>query len=298
MSPLSNRVKEIDIVAGDHVYSWRALFSYAHHGIYVGDGVVINFTAPPGKLTDSIDDHFASGSIPGVSSSSSTRGAKTCPNCHPRCGKKSEGGVIVSCLNCFKDKGSLYRYEYGVSKTALQWHIRGGTCTTAESDPASEVIHRANYLFENGGFGNYNLIKNNCEDFARYCKTGLLVMDEEALGRSGQIADLVRVKIFTKKMKAKFFSNTEESEKKCRRKHGMGRYAADIGVRRDVKKVPVEDLDNFHRRLVAATYSTQGGENDLQVDENDPQDDDNSTQDDENDLQDDDNDLQDDDNST
>ncbi|KAI8546149.1 hypothetical protein RHMOL_Rhmol07G0094900 [Rhododendron molle] len=280
MSPLSNRVKEEDLVAGDHVYSWRDFFFYAHHGIYVGDGVVINFTAPPGKLTASIDDHFASGSIPGVSSLSSTRGGKTCPN--PRCGKKPGVGVVVSCLNCFQDKGSLYCYKYGVSKIAFQCHIRGGTCTTAKSDPASVVIHRANYLFEKGGFGNYNLIKNNCEDFALYCKTGLLTIDDK--GRSGQIADLARVKMLPKKMKAKFFSNTQESGKKCRRKHGVGRYAADIGVRRDVRKVPVEDLHNF-RRL---ENDIQDNDNSTQDDENDLQDDDNSTQDDENDLQDDD----------
>ncbi|KAG5539437.1 hypothetical protein RHGRI_019842 [Rhododendron griersonianum] len=198
MSPFSNRVKNSDdLVAGDHIYSWRKLFSYAHHGIFVGEGMVIHFTS-----------------------------------------------------------GSLYRFEYGVTKIAFKLHLRGGTCTTAESDPKSEVLHRANYLLENGGFGKYNLFRNNCEDFALYCKTGLLTIDiDKASGRSGQIADLV--KMLPKKIKAKYFSHCV----------GLGRYGSDVGVRDDVIKVPVEDL--------VADNSTQDDENDHL------QDNDNATQDDE-----------------
>ncbi|KAF7115098.1 hypothetical protein RHSIM_RhsimUnG0064900 [Rhododendron simsii] len=110
-------------------------------------------------------------------------------------------GVAVSCLACFKRKGSLYRFEYGVTKFSFRLHIRG-------------AYPRWNY----------------CEDFALYCKTGLSTVDDK--GRSGQIADLVNM--LPKKIKAKYFS------------HCVGRYADDIGVRVDVIKVPVEDLDNFH----------------------------------------------------
>lgn len=244
MSPFSNRVKNSeDLVAGDHIYSWRKLFSYAHHGIFVGEGMVI---------------HFTSGSILGISSSSSTPGKKTCPYIHPRCGieQKPGSGVAVTCLACFERKGSLYRFEYGVTKIAFKLHLRGGTCTTAESDPKSEVLHRANYLLENGGFGKYNLFRNNCEDFALYCKTGLLTIDiDKASGRSGQIADLV--KMLPKKIKAKYFSHCV----------GLGRYGSDVGVRDDVIKVPVEDL--------VADNSTQDDENDHLQDK------DNATQDDE-----------------
>ncbi|KAF7115096.1 hypothetical protein RHSIM_RhsimUnG0065000 [Rhododendron simsii] len=60
------------------------------------------------------------------------------------------------------------------------------------------------------------------------------------------------------------------------------RYAADIGVRDDVIYVPVEDMDKFHRGLVAGN-STQDDENDLRND------DDSSHEDDENDLEDDEN---------
>ncbi|KAI3756327.1 hypothetical protein L1987_56147 [Smallanthus sonchifolius] len=55
------------------------------------------------------------------------------------------------------------------------------TCTTARSDPPEAVIHRATYLFENGYF-EYDLMKNNCEDFALYCKTGLWSEDKGKQG--------------------------------------------------------------------------------------------------------------------
>ncbi|KAH7863615.1 hypothetical protein Vadar_019906 [Vaccinium darrowii] len=54
--------------------------------------------------------------------------------------------------------------------------------------PASDVVQRANYLFENG-FGKYDLLRDNCEDFATYCRTGILIVGP---GRSGQIGSLAR----------------------------------------------------------------------------------------------------------
>ncbi|KAJ6723120.1 hypothetical protein OIU74_007668 [Salix koriyanagi] len=73
------------------------------------------------------------------------------------------------------------------------------------------------YLLQNG-FGNYDIFQNNCEDFAMYCKTGLLIMDRLGVGRSGQASSVI-------------------AGMYC-----MSRYATDIGVRSDVIKVAVEDL--------------------------------------------------------
>lgn len=252
MGLLSNQVKRSEIVAGDHIYSWRASFIYSHHGIYIDDSLVIHFTAPPGKLTDSTKDSFssssgpASSSFPGHSSSSSAPGGqqKTCPHQRQRCGSRKPGsGVAISCLDCFIKKGSLYRFEYGVTEKHFRFQLRGGTCTTAESDPQSSVVQRANYLFENG-FGIYHLFRNNCEDFAIYSKTGILTIDEKGPGRSGQIASLV--KMFPE-MGAKYFSTTKEAVKERIRKYGT-----DIGLRDDAIKVPVEDMDSFHRGLMPA----------------------------------------------
>jgi hypothetical protein len=91
----------------------------------------------------------------------------------------------LSCLDCFLSGGELCRFEYAVSCAQFLAQARGGTCTIASSDATEDVLHRAFYLLENG-FGPYNVFKNNCEDFAIYCKTGLLVTTKISLGGSGQ----------------------------------------------------------------------------------------------------------------
>lgn len=68
--------------------------------------------------------------------------------------------------------------------------LRGGTCTTARSDPPEEVIKRATYLLENG-YEEYDLMNKTGEDFALYCKTGLWSKDKQQEGRSSQ-ANMVR----------------------------------------------------------------------------------------------------------
>ncbi|KAI8546159.1 hypothetical protein RHMOL_Rhmol07G0095800 [Rhododendron molle] len=100
-----------------------------------------------------------------------------------------------------------------------------GTFTADQSDPASTVVRSANYLFENG-FGNFHLFKNNYEDFALYCKTGLLKIDNKGVvvGRSGQIANYPP-------------------------------WASKIGMK-NVIKVPVEEMDEFHRHLIAGLIPT------------------------------------------
>ncbi|PWA68621.1 endopeptidase, NLPC/P60 domain, LRAT-like domain protein [Artemisia annua] len=47
----------------------------------------------------------------------------------------------------------------------------------AESDPPEEVMHRTVYLYENG-YGKYDFMNDNCEDFALYCKTDLWSTDK------------------------------------------------------------------------------------------------------------------------
>ncbi|XP_057796806.1 protein LEAD-SENSITIVE 1-like [Salvia miltiorrhiza] len=82
-----------------------------------------------------------------------------------------DSGVIASCLDCFLKSGLLRRYKYGVSERRY-WLRRRGTCNTAESGPVEVVMERAESLLAKNGFGDYDLLKNNCEDFATFCKTG------------------------------------------------------------------------------------------------------------------------------
>ncbi|KAK6944117.1 LRAT domain [Dillenia turbinata] len=111
----------------------------------------------------------------------------------PTCGSppKNSNGVFCTCLDCFLWGGSLYLFEYAVSPARFLAKGRGGTCTLAASDPLPMVHHRAKLLLKTG-FGCYSLFKNNCEDFAVYCKTGLFIEDEAgSVGRSGQSATVI-----------------------------------------------------------------------------------------------------------
>ncbi|XP_058099613.1 protein LEAD-SENSITIVE 1-like [Magnolia sinica] len=151
------KIEREDLKPGDHIYAWRTLYIYAHHGIYIGDDEVIHFTEPNGKK--SVSGFVVESISPSM----------PCPKCGgPK--KKTYNGVTVSCLDCFLDGCELNRYEYSVS-WQLFWESRRGTCSVAESDPPEIVIKRATSCIEEG-FGEYNLARNNCEDFAFYCKTG------------------------------------------------------------------------------------------------------------------------------
>ncbi|KAG1360709.1 hypothetical protein COCNU_09G001720 [Cocos nucifera] len=233
MGFLSHKIERSEVKPGDHIYAWRALFTYSHHGIYVGGSKVVHFTRK--KDTSGTNSSNSSGLSSGVPS--------PCPT-FPDCGfQQPDSGVILSCLDCFLGNGSLHRFEYGVPPSVFLAKVRGGTCTTAESDPPETVISRAMFLLQNG-FGNYDLFENNCEDFALYCKTGLLSLDELGIGRSGQASSFIGVPLaalcstpFKLLVAGPVGMATVTAGMYC-----AGRYITDIGVRKDVVKVAVEDL--------------------------------------------------------
>uniref|UniRef100_A0A8R7QCR1 LRAT domain-containing protein n=1 Tax=Triticum urartu TaxID=4572 RepID=A0A8R7QCR1_TRIUA len=232
---LSNRVGREALAAGDHIYSWRTAYIYAHHGIYAGDGMVIHFTRAVGHEigTGTFLDKFL------FSSSPTTADGPPCEKCGHLIKPQ---GVIMSCLDCFLDGGSLYLFDYAVSPPFFLAKARGGTCTMALSDAAQLVVHRAKHLLNNG-FGMYSLFKNNCEDFAIYCKTELLVETAYSVGRSGQLASLTAAFSAVASSPLRFLTTSASglaivtSGMYC-----VGRYVSDMGVRRDVIKVPVERL--------------------------------------------------------
>ncbi|CAM0958821.1 unnamed protein product [Alopecurus aequalis] len=171
MGLISNRIKKETLKAGDHIYSWRGAWVYAHHGIYVSDDKVIHFNNERGQEVGtgtSIDVLLAS-SVP----ARSTTPCLVCSsNAQVTDGAMETNGVMSSCLSCFLAGGQLYRFEYAVSRALfLAKAVRGGTCSPATADPDEEVVRRANGLLSTG-FGCYNMVKNNCEHFAIYCKTG------------------------------------------------------------------------------------------------------------------------------
>lgn len=228
MGLLSNKVDRDELQVGDHIYSWRAYYSYAHHGIYIGDGKVVHFTRGQGQEmgTGTFLDNFLGSWAPPQSS-------RFCEECSAH--MRNSNGVVASCVDCFLNGRPLYRFEYGVDTATFFAKARGGTCTLAESDPVEEVLHRALYLLEKG-FGGYHIFRNNCEDFAMYCKTGLLMTDENGPGRSGQAATMMlgapvaAVLLYPASL-------VVGAGVYC-----LSRYAVDLGIRKDVIKVPVEDL--------------------------------------------------------
>ncbi|KAH7692380.1 Endopeptidase NLPC/P60 domain-containing protein [Dioscorea alata] len=235
MGLLSNKVERSEIKAGDHIYTWRAVYTYSHHGIYVGGSKVVHFTRK--KDASSNIDSFDS------SSNISSKAPSACPT-FPDCGfQRPNSGVILSCLDCFLGNGSLYLFQYGVTPSVFLAKVRGGTCSTAESDSPEMVIHRAMYLLQNG-FGNYDVFENNCEDFALYCKTGLLTLEELGRGRSGQTSSAIGIPlaaIISSPLKL-FLAGPVGVATVTAGMYCAGRYITDIGVRKDVIKVAVEDM--------------------------------------------------------
>ncbi|CAK9180768.1 unnamed protein product [Ilex paraguariensis] len=242
MGLLSNRVDRDSLKPGDHIYSWRSVYIYAHHGIYVGDNKVIHFTRRGQELRiGTVLDVL-------LVSSRSSRTHVPCSTCNPQ---DEDHGVVSSCLNCFLDGGILYRFEYAVNPTLFLAKARGGTCTLAISDPDDVVVHRANYLYTNG-FGCYNVFNNNCEDFAIYCKTGLLVLDQRTMGQSGQAVSIIGgplAAVLSTPLRL-VTNNVYGMAVTAVGVYCASRVAADIGMRSDVLKVSVEDLT---RRLATCT---------------------------------------------
>ncbi|CAN6564601.1 unnamed protein product [Malus baccata var. baccata] len=153
MGLFSNKVDKSQIKPGDHVYTYRALHTYSHHGICVEADRVIHYTRTQVEKKKLWMFWITK-----------------CKNCghHPDMAR----GVIKTCVNCFLDGHGLYRFEYGVSQAHFLLKFPG-TCTTGRSNSADKVIPRATELLnKEQGFGDYNLFENNCESFAIFCKTG------------------------------------------------------------------------------------------------------------------------------
>ncbi len=120
---------------GDHIYVYRVLHLYQHHGIYTGEeggGEVIH-----------VSGHKFS---------------------------KTSATVTSSSLSEFLDGGLLHLVSYNDPRTNFKIY---GTSHTSCSRPAEDVVRTAKELLSNPmSWGTYNLVHRNCETFAYYCKTG------------------------------------------------------------------------------------------------------------------------------
>ncbi|MFS7923644.1 putative LRAT domain-containing protein [Helianthus anomalus] len=160
-----------EIKPGDHIFVWRARFTYTHHGIYVGENKVIHLTTDQAKATSFFGLNLSSSGSFSSSSSNSTG----CEFSKPISGHSCGSGSCLCTLLLWIS--STRECEAMASLVFLR-----GTCTSAPSDPPQDVINRAICLLkQSNGSGNYNLLSNNCENFALYCKTGRMI-------RSGQVS--------------------------------------------------------------------------------------------------------------
>ncbi|GJN14530.1 hypothetical protein PR202_gb01370 [Eleusine coracana subsp. coracana] len=210
MGLLSNRIGKESLKAGDHIYSWRAAWVYAHHGIYMGDDTVIHFTRGRGQEvgTGTFLDLILVSSAP----KRSDMPCSVCSNEGTSATATTEtNGVVSSCLNCFLAGGALYRFEYAVNPALFLAKARGGTCTLAPSDPD--------------------------ETLACSWRSGVVGQSGQAISIiGGPLAAVVSTpfRLVT--------TNIYGMAVMAVGVYCASRFAADIGNRRDVVKVEVEDL--------------------------------------------------------
>ena len=137
----NHKIDPVRLEPGDHIYAYRFLGFYHHHGIYIGTNaqgihIVIHFTGDRGMNSfDSI----------------------------------SSAKIRRSPLDEFLNGKKLRLVSYNDDSILT----RTGTTQEGKCLPAAEVVRTAEYYAENPKeWKKYNLLENNCEKFAIYCKTG------------------------------------------------------------------------------------------------------------------------------
>ena len=139
---LFHNVSKAELKPGDHIYAYRAAGLYAHHGIYIGK-----------QGTEVI--HFSGDKLAGNASMK----------------------VQSSTLKEFQGSASGVRLvAYNVSYFASVVK-RSLTIHQYKSRPANAVVEEAKYFLQHPKrYGKYNLLFNNCESFAIYCKTRRMLL--------------------------------------------------------------------------------------------------------------------------
>lgn len=177
---LSHRCSFADLNNGDHIYTVNGHGAYTHHGIVVELGPdtattqVIEFNVPRDgtllpELTagvllrpDVVLQMIASARVQKVSLDSflaivgDEDGSKT-PSPSIRNGRKPIRRV---------------RYD---TPTAASWFARAGANRSAVSDPPDVTVARAFEFLHSQQWPRYEVFLNNCEHFAVFCKTGLVL---------------------------------------------------------------------------------------------------------------------------
>ncbi|KAL5170647.1 hypothetical protein HKD37_11G032311 [Glycine soja] len=229
MGLFSSKIDRKQLKPGDHIYSLRQAYIYAHHG-HLFSPLVLKM----GVLSNKIEmeqlkpgDHIYSWRQAYIFAHHGTY--------------VGEGMVIHFSRGEGKESGTgtiLDRLLISSSPLHANFDIPCPRCeygATASSDPTEYFLHRSLFLLENE-FGGCHVFMNNCEDFAIYCKTSLLVVTNICVGQSGQAASCLAAASAVPASEVLHWLDVA---------YCVSRYVSDIGVRCDVAKVPVEKISEM-----------------------------------------------------
>ena len=135
---LFHHVAEHELRPGDHIYAYRAVGLYAHHGIYIGE---------PGVEVI----HFV--------------------------GEELQGNARIqsSTLEDFKGYALFIRLVAYDANPLTTFFKRSLTAHQHKSRPAEDVIETAKYFLEHPEqYNKSNALFTNSETFAIYCKTNIV----------------------------------------------------------------------------------------------------------------------------
>jgi len=151
---LAAGMRKEDLVAGDHVYTWKMGWTYNHHGI-----VVATKQCPPGCPHDSL---------------------LCCSIVHfrPPC-KTAMGRIEICSLSSFAEGREIYRCSYGVPNAEF-YVKRSGCCSANVADARSLTVLRALSLPDVSSEPEtsadaqveYDFLVKNSELLSCWCKIG------------------------------------------------------------------------------------------------------------------------------
>ncbi|XP_060672405.1 protein LEAD-SENSITIVE 1-like [Ziziphus jujuba] len=151
--------------------------------------------------------------------------------------------VVTSSIEDFLSGGDVYLFEYGVNPALFLTIFLEHNSTLASANPPQVVQDCAAFLLNNGSYSDYYRFINNDEDFAMYCKTGLLVVDSIVFSRSWQttffLAVITAVFLSLLQLAPATFTGLAA---RCLGIYYVCRLASDIGARRNVVNIEAESL--------------------------------------------------------
>ncbi|KAL4296020.1 hypothetical protein GQ457_12G012490 [Hibiscus cannabinus] len=169
MGLLSNRIGKESLKPGDHIYSWRTAYIYAHHGIYVGNNTVIHFTRRGQEVgTGTVLDLL-------LVSSGPARAQLHCPTCTP-----PEEGLLVLDQSTIGQSGQAISIIGGPLAAVLSTPLRLVTTNIYGMAATAVGVYCASRYAADIGMRR-DAVKVSVEDLTARLATGLLQVIEPQL---------------------------------------------------------------------------------------------------------------------